>query len=121
MGHALLLGAVETGALQNDVNAQLAPGAVLGVLDGVDLDLLAVHDDGILGGIDSVLVLTDFAQERALRSVVLQQVSQHLGAGQVVDGNDLVAGSLEHLTERQTADTTKTIDCNFDSHSESSQ
>ena len=64
-----------------------------------------------------MLVLTDLAQERALSGVVLEQVSQHLGAGQVIDGNNFVALSLKHLTESQTADTAKTIDSNFNSHS----
>ena len=52
----------------------------------------------------------------ALSGVVLQQVSQHLGAGQVVDSDDLEALSTEHLTESQTADTAKTIDSNFNRH-----
>ena len=64
-----------------------------------------------------MLVLTDLAQERALSGVVLQQVSQHFGAGQVVDGDDFVALSLKHLTEGQAADAAKTIDSNFNSHS----
>ena len=117
MSHALLFAGVEAGALQNNVNADLAPRAILSVLNGVDLDLLAIDDDGILGSFDGVLVLTDLAQERALSGVVLEQVSQHLGAGQVIDGNNFVALSLKHLTESQTADTAKTIDSNFNSHS----
>ena len=64
-----------------------------------------------------MLVLTDLAQERALSGVVLQQVSQHSGAGQVVDRDDFVAVRFKHLTESQTADTAKTIDSNFNSHS----
>ena len=118
VSHALLFAGVEAGALQNNVNADLAPRAILSVLNGVDLDLLAIDDDGILGSFDGVLVLTDLAQERALSGVVLEQVSQHLGAGQVIDGNNFVALSLKHLTESQTADTAKTIDSNFNSHSE---
>ena len=117
VSHALLFAGVEAGALQNNVNADLAPRAILSVLNGVDLDLLAIDDDGILSSFDGVLVLTDLAQERALSGVVLEQVSQHLGAGQVIDGNNFVALSLKHLTESQTADTAKTIDSNFNSHS----
>ena len=56
----------------------------------------------------------------ALSGVVLQQVSQHLGGGQIVDGNNLEALSAEHLTESQTADTAKTVNCNFDRHGNSS-
>ena len=117
VSHALLFAGVEAGALQNNVNADLAPRAILSILNGVDFDLLAIDDDGILSSFDGVLVLTDLAQERALSGVVLEQVSQHLGAGQVIDGNNFVALSLKHLTESQTADTAKTIDSNFNSHS----
>src|SRR5699024_855091 len=74
VSHALVLAGVEAGALQNDVNVQLAPGAILGVLNGVDLDLLAVDDDGVLGGRNGVLVLADLAAEGALSGIVLQQV-----------------------------------------------
>ena len=63
MSHALLFAGVEAGALQNNVNADLAPRAILSVLNGVDLDLLAIDDDGILGSFDGVLVLTDLARK----------------------------------------------------------
>jgi len=118
VGLSLSLAGVEAGALQNDVDAQLAPGAILSILNCVDGDLLAVDDDVILASLNGVLVLANLAQERALCGVVLQQVSQHSGAGQIVDGDDFVTVSLEHLTESQTADTAKTIDSNFNSHSE---
>ena len=111
VGLALFLGGVEAGALQNDVHLQLAPGAIGGVLLGVDADLLAVHDDGVLGGLDLVV-----AGVVALGGVILQQVGQHLGGGQVVDGDDLIALSAEHLTESQTANAAKTINSNFNSH-----
>ena len=95
MGLSLSLAGVEAGALQNDVDAQLAPGAILSILNCVDGDLLAVDDDVILASLNGVLVLADLAQERALCGVVLQQVSQHSGAGQIVDGDDFVTVSLE--------------------------
>ena len=111
MSLALSLGGVETGALQHNVNADLAPGQILGVLLSIDLDGLAVDSDGILASLN--LVSQSIA---ALSRVVLQQMSQHSGAGQVVDSNDLVALGVEHLTESQTADTAKTINSNFNRH-----
>ena len=51
-----------------------------------------------------------------LFSPILPQVSQHLGAGQIVDSDDLVTLSVEHLTESQAADAAKTIDSNSYSH-----
>lgn len=46
----------------------------------------------------------------ALRRIVLEKMSEHLGRGQVVDSDDLIAGSAEHLTESQSADTTEAVD-----------
>ena len=46
VSHDLLFAGVEAGALQNNVNADLAPRAILSVLNGVDIDLLAIDDDG---------------------------------------------------------------------------
>ena len=60
--------------------------------------------------------VTDLAAEGTLSGIVLQQVSQHLGAGQVVDCDDLVTLSIKHLTESQTTNTTETIDSNSNSH-----
>ena len=74
VSHALLLAGVEAGALQNDIDVQLAPRSILSVLDSVDLDLLAIDNDGILGSLDGVLVLADLAAEGALSGIVLQQV-----------------------------------------------
>ena len=111
--HGLFLLGVEAGALQHHVYIQLAPGAVGSVLFGVDLDLGAVHDDGILSGGYSVLVLADLAAVGTLSGVVLEQMGQHRGAGQVVDGDNLVALSAEHLAESKTTNAAKTVDSNF--------
>ena len=114
--HGLFLGAVEAGALQHDIHAQLAPRSIRRVLFGIDLDFLAVHDDGIFGRFHGVQVFTDLAAVGTLSGVILEQVSQHRGRGQVVNRDHLVALSAEHLTERQTANTAKAIDSNFHCH-----
>ena len=123
------LGGVEAGALEHDVNVQGFPGQVGRLGLGVDGDFLAVHGDGAgnlhglavffehgLFGFDGVLVFADHAAVTLLSGVILEQMSQHRGAGQVVDGNDLIPGSVEHLTESETADASKTVDSNFYSH-----
>ena len=117
----LFLAGVEAGAFQHYIHADLAPGAVVGIGESIDLDLLAVHNNGILSGFHSVLVLTDLAQERALSGIVLEQVCQHCRAGQVVDGHNIIALGLEHLAESQAANTAKTIDCYFNRHNFASQ
>lgn len=110
-------GGVETGAFEHYIDADFFPGEVCGVLFGVDLDLLAVDDDCALFCFDligeSVL---------ALRAVVLQKVSEHLGIGEVVDGDDFVACGAEHLAESKTADSAEAVDSNSDIfHNESSK
>ena len=40
-----------------------------------------------------------------------------IAKGQVVDSDNLITLSAEHLTESQTADTAKTVNCNFDARS----
>ena len=52
---SLSLAGVEAGALQNDVDAQLAPGAILSILNCVDGDLLAVDDDVIFASLNVCL------------------------------------------------------------------
>ena len=105
----LRLGGVEAGALEHDIHADLLPGKIRGVLLGVDLDLLAVDDDGALFGFDLV-----GESVSALRAVVLEKMGEHLGIGQVVDGDDFIARRTEHLPERKTADPTETVDSNSD-------
>ena len=116
MSLALSLGAVETGALENNVNAQLTPGKLSSVGLRVDGDFLAVYDDGAFACLYGVQVLADGAAVALLSGVILEQVSEHLGIGKVVDGNDLVTGSVKHLSERQTTNAAKAVDCNFYGH-----
>ena len=99
-----------------NVNTQLAPGQLGSVGLGVNGDLLAVDSDEVLAGLNDMTV----GGVVALGGIVLQQVSQHLGRGQVVDRDDFKTLGTEHLTESQTADTAKTIDCNFNRHGNSS-
>ncbi len=111
MSLGLSLAGVETGALQNHVNTQLAPGQLGGVGLGIDGDLLAIDGDGALAsgnGVGQSIL--------ALSGVILQQMSQHLGGSQVVDGDNLVTLSAEHLTESQTTNAAETVNCNFNCH-----
>ena len=55
MGLSLSLAGVEAGALENDVDVEVAPRQVVGVGLLVDLDLLAVNGDGILASNDLVI------------------------------------------------------------------
>ena len=117
MSLCLCLAGIEAGALQHDVNAQLAPGQLSSVRHLVDDDLLAVDNDVVVFAF-ALMEINGVTLRNvvALRGVVLQKMRQHLCRGQVVDGDNLVAFRAEHLTECQTADTSKTIDRNFNRH-----
>ena len=119
MSLRLGLAGVEAGALEDNVDTQLAPGQISSVRHLVDDDLLAVDNDVVVFAF-ALMEINGVALRNivALRGVVLQQVREHLGGSQVVDGDDFVALSAEHLTESQTADTAKTIDRNFNRHNE---
>ena len=111
VGLSLLLGGVEAGALEHDVDTELAPREVVGVGLLVDGDLLAVDGNGVLTGGDLVI-----AAVVALRGVVLQQVREHVRGGEVVDRDDLGALVTEHLAERETTDAAKAINRNLYCH-----
>ena len=123
-GIAPLLERIETG---EDLCGMVVADKIIGkaaafllLLGGVGLrvngDLLAVDNDVVLASLNDMAL----SSVVALSGVVLQQMSQHLGGSQVVDSDDFEALSAEHLTESQTADTAKTIDCNFNRHGDSS-
>ncbi len=123
---SLFLGSVETGALEHYIHIQFAPREFGGVRLCINSDLLAVHDDGTGSDngfsvfcehsvliVHSVLSFTELAGETTLSSVVLEKVSKHFRTCEVIDGDYLVTICFEHLTESQTTDTAKTVDCNF--------
>jgi hypothetical protein len=72
----------EAGRLDHDVDTQIAPRQVAGLAIGQHLELLAVHADDSVAG---VYVIRQLAHHR----VVLEQVGESLGVGQVVDGDNL--------------------------------
>ena len=77
----------EAGRLDDDVDAEVLPRQRARVALGEHLDGLAVDDDGLSSA------STDFA-EPAEDGVVLEQVRQRRGVGEVVDADDLDVGAL---------------------------
>ena len=109
------LGSIEASALQNNVDVKSFPRKVMSICLFVDLDLGSVYDDGMIcAGYKISLRVT------SLRRIILQKISQHVRAGQIVDSDNLKAFCLEHLTECKTSDTTKTVNCNFYCHNSNS-
>ncbi len=113
MSLGLLLGQVNTGALEHVLDTELTPGdqgSVAISLIGEDLNGLAVDSDGAL-----LIVAADFAIEAAVHGIVLHTVSDVAGgmAGSV-DGDDLDVVRLDSGAEGQGADAAKAVDANFD-------
>jgi len=100
---------VPAGALDDDLDPQLPPRKIGGVLAREDLDLLAVHHDGVLLHLDGRL-------EAAVHGVVLQEVGQGLRVGDVVHGHDLERWILVRGAEEITADPPEPVDADFDGH-----
>ena len=126
MSLSFSLAGIETGALQYYVDTEFAPRQLSCVRHSVDSDLLAVNDDrtrnenglAILSELsvfvsNSVFAFTELACETTLSGIVFQKVSQHLRAGQVVNCNYFVTLSFKHLTESQTTNTAKAVNCYF--------
>ena len=75
-----------------------------------NLDGLAVNGDG-------VIVVADLTGETTHDRVVLQEVGQRLGVGEVVDSDHLEVGALlSKGAEEVTANAAKTVDTNLDGH-----
>ena len=100
----------EAGGLNDNLNAELAPGQVGGVTLREHLDVLAVDDDALV-------IVGDLALEATRDRVVLQQVSEGLVVGEVVNGDDLdVRALLESGAEEVTANAAEAVDANAGGH-----
>ena len=109
----LLLGQVNTGALEHVLNTELTPGdqgSVAVGLVGEDLDDLAVDGNGAV-----LVVADDFTVETAVHGVVLHAVSD-VGSGMAggVDRDDFDIVGLDGGAESQGADAAEAVDANFD-------
>ena len=123
VSRSLLLRCIETCALEHYIYIEFAPGKLSCIWLGIDGDLLAVNSDRTRSnnGLavlsqnsilvrNTVLALTELASEATLSGVILEKVSKHLWAGEVVDSNYFITLCFKHLTESETTDTTETVD-----------
>ena len=110
---SLLFGRVEARALEDNINIMLSPRNVFCIALSIDLDRLALDRDraSFVISRNRVSILVS-----ALGRIVLQQVCEHGRLREVVDSDDFITLSVEHLTECETTDTAKTIDSNFYCH-----
>ena len=112
VGGGLFLAGEDAGALQHDVDPEVAPGQLGRVAFGQDLDLLAVDADGVFRRFDG-------AGEGAVHRIVLQQMAVGLGRAEVVDRHELyiVAPRLHGRAEHQASNPPEAVDAYPDRHS----
>ena len=94
--------------LDHDLHAEVAPRDLGGIGDGEDAQLLAVDGDAVVGVLDVV-------RDRAMHRVVLQQIRERRGVGEIVDGDEFdVELSLERGADHVASDAPETVDSNLD-------
>ncbi len=92
--------------LDDDVDTELAPRQPLWVALGEHLDDAAVDGDAVRSG-------SNCSGETAEDAVVLEQMREHLGSGDVVDGDDLeLRGALPGRPEHVAPDAAEAVDTN---------
>ena len=112
VGRGFFLAGEKAGALEHDVDAQLAPW---------NFGRVALREHADRVAVDDHVVAFDRhgAGELAVRGVVAGQVGVRLGVAQVVDGDDLDVVFLAAFVESAqdiAADAAIAVDCNFDRH-----
>src|SRR3954454_7475720 len=94
----------EAGGLDHNLYAQVAPGQRGRVLLGEHLELLAVDEDRVVGGLH-------LTRERAEDRVVLEQVGERARVGDVVDPDPVDVGALRvRRPEYVSADSAEAVD-----------
>ena len=97
------------GGFNDDLCADRGPVELCGIALGEDLDLLAVDGDVVIAG-------SDFVRQVAENGVVLEQMRQGLGRGEVVDGDKFEFGIAKRSAENVTADAAESVDAYLHSH-----
>ena len=111
MGFSKFCSEEETSGFNNDVYIESAPSNVGRILFSEDLDLVAVNNEEVAFDLDVVVELT-------VDGVILEHVCEVVSVEKVVDtDNSDVLGEVFHSSaEDHTADTTETINTEFESH-----
>ena len=107
---ASLAGPENAGALKHHVGLAVGPRQVRRVLLRGDGDARPIDDQHLALGLDVAL-------EPTVHAVILQQVCQRFGIGQVVDADDVeLVLSRPHRPEHDAADAAKSVDADVACH-----
>jgi len=109
VGFGLLGVGEEAGGLDYDFGAYGSPVELGGVALGEDLDGFAVDGEGV-GGV------ADFVLEVAEDGVVLEQVGERGGGGEVVDGDEFDVRIAEGCAENVASDAAEAVNAYLDCH-----
>ena len=113
-GAAQMLGGIlgvgeAAGRFDHDLGAHAGPVDFGGVLGGENLDPLAVHHDGVGLG-------DHFPVQPAEHRIVLEQVRQRLGIGQIVGGDEFYVGVVQAGANDISSDAAEAVDAYFNCH-----
>ena len=98
-----------SGGFDDHLRANRLPIQLGGIFLGENLDVLAIDGDGIVRSRKSDSEVTE-------DGVVLQQMGQSLGIGEIVDGDELQARIVECGAKNIAANAAKAVDANFNCH-----
>ena len=103
------------GGLEHQIDAQILPRELGGILLREDLDRVAVHHDGV------VLGSTTSPSYAAMDRVVLEKMGQRRGIGDVVhrDEVDVLGAHLLSRPHHVAPDPAEAVDPDLDAHSSS--
>lgn len=103
------LGGKHAGSLGNVFSAGFLPRNFFGILAGINLDRLAVNDQGLVLVVDGNLALV-----LAMHRVITEHINHVIQVDErVVDGNHIHLFVFHSGTENQTANTAESVDTNF--------
>ena len=102
----------EPGRLDHDAHTELTPRQLCRIALGEHLERLAVE-------VDLVADRLDVAGKRPKHRVVLEQVGERVGVGDVVDGHEVdIELPLPGRPEEVPADATEAVDADLDGHAD---
>src|SRR4051812_27699890 len=108
MERRLRLRGETTRRLDHDLDAEVAPGNLGRIGRRENAQLFSVDGDAVVG-------VPDVVRNRVMNRVVLQQIRQRRGVGEIVDGDEFDTEiALERGAEHVASDATETIDSNPD-------